>query len=473
MKLDAKALRYMSAEDFRVLTAVEMGSHKIVGELAKRNLIARVQNAKYDGYRLTYGGYDYLALKTFSKRGSVFSVGNQIGVGKESDIYIVANEDDKQLVLKLQRLGRVSFRSIKSKRDYLQKRKSASWMYMSRLAAMKEYAFMKVLYENGFPVPEPVDLSRHCVVMELIDAFPLRQVDEVGNPAQLYSDLMDLIVKLAQHGLIHGDFNEFNILIKDTGKPILIDFPQMVSTSHANAEYYFNRDVECIRVFFKRRFGYESLLYPKFTKKHIEREFDLDVQVAASGFTKKHQQELEEYQEALGDEGEEEGADSDEDFESDEESEDEIAEEPLKEMTEEEKAEERLRNLRLGNDMETESEESEEELSDLGSDEEESEEEDEQNRSSTGDDLLAPTGNRDFKAYRDSSKANEKAKKPKAKGELDENAIKEKVTRALKSQENRTTGKHHSRRNLTKGKEKRKNKDVIKHARNGNGSIFD
>lgn len=58
----------------------------------------------------------------------------------------------------------------------------------------------------------------------------------MGNPAQLYSDLMDLIVKLAQHGLIHGDFNEFNILIKDDGKPILIDFPQMVSTSHANAE---------------------------------------------------------------------------------------------------------------------------------------------------------------------------------------------------------------------------------------------
>ncbi|KAI8578801.1 hypothetical protein K450DRAFT_245588 [Umbelopsis ramanniana AG] len=125
--------------------------------------------------------------------------------------------------------------------------------------------------------------------------------------------------------------------------------------------------------------------------------------------------------------------------------------------------------------METESEESEEELSDFGSDDEqeESEEEDEQKHSSTGDDLLAPTGNRDFKAYRDSSKANEKTKKPKAKGDLDENAIKEKVTRALKSQENRVTGKHHSRRNLTKGKEKRKNKDVIKHARNGNGSIFD
>jgi RIO kinase 2 len=52
---------------------------------------------------LTYGGYDYLALKTFAKRGSVYSVGNQIGVGKESDIYLVADEDEHQYVLKLQR----------------------------------------------------------------------------------------------------------------------------------------------------------------------------------------------------------------------------------------------------------------------------------------------------------------------------------------------------------------------------------
>ena len=42
------------------------------------------------------------------------------------------------------RLGRISFRAIKEKRDYLGKRKSASWMYMSRLAAQKEWAFMKV-----------------------------------------------------------------------------------------------------------------------------------------------------------------------------------------------------------------------------------------------------------------------------------------------------------------------------------------
>jgi RIO kinase 2 len=117
--------------------------------------------------------------------------------------------------------------------------------------------------------------------MELIDAFPLRQIASVPSPGSLYSALMDLIVRLARSGLIHGDFNEFNILVRDHRseaekdrdeenedereervfkeggdfpvvvseedmseerrtkgilEPILIDFPQMVSTDHVDAE---------------------------------------------------------------------------------------------------------------------------------------------------------------------------------------------------------------------------------------------
>lgn len=48
---------------------------------------------------------------------------------------------------------------------------------------------------------------------------------------------MQLIVRLARVGLIHGDFNEFNVMIKrDSFEPVVIDFPQMVSVGHANAE---------------------------------------------------------------------------------------------------------------------------------------------------------------------------------------------------------------------------------------------
>ena len=40
-----------------------------------------------EGYRLTFTGYDYLALKYFADRDVVCSVGNQIGVGKESGLF--------------------------------------------------------------------------------------------------------------------------------------------------------------------------------------------------------------------------------------------------------------------------------------------------------------------------------------------------------------------------------------------------
>lgn len=42
---------------------------------------------RYDGYRLTYMGYDFLALRALTARGHISGVGRQIGMGKESDIF--------------------------------------------------------------------------------------------------------------------------------------------------------------------------------------------------------------------------------------------------------------------------------------------------------------------------------------------------------------------------------------------------
>jgi hypothetical protein len=38
--------------------------------------------------------------------------------------------------------------------------------------------------EAGFRVPEPIDQNRHCVVMSLVDAYPLTQVRELRNPGR-------------------------------------------------------------------------------------------------------------------------------------------------------------------------------------------------------------------------------------------------------------------------------------------------
>ena len=297
------------------------GVQRILNELAKKKLVGYLQSARCtffqlcygvysqwyldEGYRMTYGGYDYLALRAFLKRKTAVSVGNQIGVGKESDVYVVGDETGCSRVLKIQRLGRVSFRAVKSKRDYLQNRKSSSWIYLSRLAAAKEYAFMKVLFEHGFPVPQPFDLNRHCIVMELIDAFPLylwfflcliacvcrRQAEHVDDVGGLHHQLMALIMRFAEHGLVHCDFNEFNLLLSEKGRITVIDFPQAISTQHVDARHHFERDVECIRAFFKRKFGFESETWPVWEDvEALERAGKvkrLDRMVAASGFSNK------------------------------------------------------------------------------------------------------------------------------------------------------------------------------------------
>uniref|UniRef100_A0AAX7SRH9 Serine/threonine-protein kinase RIO2 n=1 Tax=Astatotilapia calliptera TaxID=8154 RepID=A0AAX7SRH9_ASTCA len=350
-KLNVVILRYLSRDDFRVLTAVEMGMknheivpvsllssiaslkhggcNKILRELVKHKLVVYERTKTVQGYKLNYGGYDYLALKTLCAREIIISVGNQMGVGKESDIYIVASPSGEQYALKLHRLGRTSFRNLKNKRDYHKHRKNMSWLYLSRLSAMKEFAYMKALYDRGFPVPKPVDYNRHAVVMELINGYPLCQVHELQDPSALYSEFMDLIVKLANHGLIHGDFNEFNLMLDDQDHITMIDFPQMVSTSHPNAEWYFDRDVKCIRDFFAKRFNYESELFPTF--KDIRRSYSLDVEVSASGFTKDMERDGALLHPAGPEDDEEEEDDDDDDSDNDD--------EDAKEATDEEREE--------------------------------------------------------------------------------------------------------------------------------------
>lgn len=337
MKLDTSHMRYLTSDDFRVLQAVEIGSknhelvptpmihtigglkspsgtNKAIGDLAKLKLVSRLRNATYDGFRLTYNGFDYLALKSMLNRNTLYSVGSTIGVGKESDIYSVSDPEGVQKVLKIHRLGRTSFRTVKNNRDYLKNKHTSNWMYLSRLAANKEYEFMVILYENNFNVPIPYDYSRHCVMMEWIRGIPMKHLRKHENHKKLYSDLMNFIVKLGKSGLIHCDFNEFNIIIRDKEEAknhefdfVVIDFPQCVSIDHVDAKAYFDRDVEGIRSFFEKKFRYtpsndSTMLdtdgygegyryaYPDF-KRDIIRENDLDAQVKASGYIRKKNKE--------------------------------------------------------------------------------------------------------------------------------------------------------------------------------------
>lgn len=158
---------FIQKEEFQVLAAIETGMHnhewvpiklieriaklkrantfKIVQLLLKHKLVAHTSK-KYDGYKLHYLGYDYLALRIFKKLGAVQSIEMKIGVGKESDIYLVRSAENKLLVLKLARLGRTSFKTVKKNRDYLEGRTHYNWLYLSKLATVREFTYMQACY---------------------------------------------------------------------------------------------------------------------------------------------------------------------------------------------------------------------------------------------------------------------------------------------------------------------------------------
>lgn len=98
----------------------------------------------------------------------------------------------------------------------------------------------------------------------------------------VHNTLLDMIESFARQGLIHSDFNEFNIMIDHKKKIWVIDFPQMVSTAHKNANYFFNRDVKCINDFFARRFGYNGDRVCELDK--VKRVGELDALIKAAGY---------------------------------------------------------------------------------------------------------------------------------------------------------------------------------------------
>jgi len=254
MKLDATVLRTMGRQDFRVLAAVESGMknrelvpvkiicslanlrhggvHKILSTLLRDKLLSHDQSCGYDGYRLTNAGYDILALHTLKTHYKlVGALGQRIGTGKESDVYLAATPEGKQIVLKFHRLGRTSFRDVKSKRDYFNynaqtkrgyfKEQPQSWLFLSKISALKEYSFMKALHKEGYPTPTPLGHDRHVVAMSLVRGVPLYQVHvnrvSADQAVSIFEQSTSLATRLAQNGLVHCDLNEFNLVVDLSG----------------------------------------------------------------------------------------------------------------------------------------------------------------------------------------------------------------------------------------------------------------
>ncbi|MHA1264992.1 MAG: RIO1 family regulatory kinase/ATPase domain-containing protein [Candidatus Helarchaeota archaeon] len=276
MESTIKLFKQLESDDFRLLRAIEKGMQKfmhvpisdianrskfdleytnyLLDRLHKRELINR-WSGNYIGYHLNQHGYDCLALHSLVQQDIIASFGKSVGIGKEADVFEGLTPDETPIVIKIHRLGRISFRQTKRYRGYTAKRRHLSWLYASRLAAEKEYEALQILYPLKVAVPKPYGQNRHIVVMSNIFGDDLYSIRELKGAEKIFNEIIKNVRKSYQKAqIIHGDLSEFNIIITPKFKPLLIDWPQWISITHPNALFYLKRDITNVCQFFSKKF---------------------------------------------------------------------------------------------------------------------------------------------------------------------------------------------------------------------------
>ncbi len=271
-----EALRVITEDDLKILYALEKYSnryefvpievlekatrlppHVLERSLYKLNSlkIIKRQSASFLGYRLTIVAYDVLAVVSLIKRGYLEALGEKLGVGKESDVYLGIAPGGKELAVKFHRVGRTSFRHVARHRSY---KLESSWLLQSKVSAQREFIALKELYEAGAKVPEPVARSRHVVVTELVKgAVELSMKPPLEDPLKAFQDIIETIDKAYNEvGIVHGDLSEYNVIVvPETSEAYVIDWPQYVEKDHPRAKELLRRDVEYVVKFFKKTYS--------------------------------------------------------------------------------------------------------------------------------------------------------------------------------------------------------------------------
>ena len=215
-----------------------------------RELVRR-KTIQYEGFQLTFEGYDALALRAFSERGTVEGVGSPLGVGKESDVYEV--QSYRPMALKYHREGYTEFRKVDKERDYTSDHNHVSWLYTARKAAEREHAVLEDLYPD-VAVPRPVDQNRHAILMEKFEGVEL---ERATFPDEQVAGVCSLVLRemagAYEAGYVHADMSQHNVAVSENGITVF-DWPQAVSTDHENADELLERDVGNVVGYFQRKY---------------------------------------------------------------------------------------------------------------------------------------------------------------------------------------------------------------------------
>jgi RIO kinase 2 len=268
----ARVLKSLKDEEWRTLAGVERASTgygtpdagrvsrmsrlppERVGfatvDLERKGLLMR----KGRGFSLTREGVEAMALKDYVKKDLIFALGAIIAKGKESDVYEALTEEGTVYALKLYKIGRTSFTSVRKRRGS-EDAAFRSWMTANYDAARREYHALRKLEGLSPSFPRAVAYSRSTVLLEEVSGVRMSQRPGLADQKAALGVILGLMrTAYLEAGLVNADLSEYNILT-DGASFWLIDWPQAVDASHPNGADLLMHDIMSVTSFFRRAYG--------------------------------------------------------------------------------------------------------------------------------------------------------------------------------------------------------------------------
>jgi RIO kinase 2 len=255
LKVFASSLKTRQILNLSTLSQYSNLNQRLVEHHLERLVKSGLVGKSNIGFTLLVTGLDIYVLKILSNRNTITSIGPQIGIGKEAEIYLAHDSQEKDKILKMFRLGRSSFKQIKRKRDI--STSTSSWLLLNIQTAKREYDILSYLRQSSTSFPTPLYRSFHCIVMEPFYGSRLADAESLDDPQSVLEKIISNVKIAYQNGYINGDLNEYNIMVNNDNIFIL-DWPQAIKVDTINANVVLLRDVKNILKFFSKKYKIET-----------------------------------------------------------------------------------------------------------------------------------------------------------------------------------------------------------------------
>ncbi|XP_013105243.1 serine/threonine-protein kinase RIO1 [Stomoxys calcitrans] len=197
-------------------------------------------------------------------RGLIREINGCISTGKEANVYhAVARDSEDEFAIKIYKTSILVFKDrdkyvsgeFRFRHGYCR----SNPRKMVRTWAEKEMRNYLRMFNASVPVPEPILLRSHVLVMRFCgkNGWPSPKLKDVelttSKARELYRDCVVLMWKIYNKcRLVHADLSEFNILVQD-GQLIIIDVSQSVEHDHPHAFDFLRKDCTNVSEFFRKK----------------------------------------------------------------------------------------------------------------------------------------------------------------------------------------------------------------------------